>query len=106
MILPFPSENIVRIRLLAAFTHHHLSIPANSTLDFDDRQLAERLVELGVAEFLEPRHAVLYPQETRAAVTFVEEADESNEPEIKRPRGRPRKLQASDDENVQAGPSQ
>lgn len=68
---------MVKIRLLYPFTYHHLELPAGEVMEVS-RERADRLVSLGAAEYAEPQHAIVEPQETRTV-------------DVPRRRGRPKK---------------
>ena len=84
----------MKIRLLGAFNHDHLSIPAGTVLDLADRELGHRLVLLGVAEMAGPERAVIEPEETRLDASVEHVLVIPNEDivaPVRRARGRPRK---------------
>lgn len=94
---------MVKIRLLYPFTYHHLELPAGEIIEVS-RERANRLVSLQAAEYAEPQHAVIEPEENRSGLPFrvgpknitdIEEKKFAPDEivQIKRPRGRPRKDQ-------------
>jgi hypothetical protein len=93
---------MIEIRLIKPLDYDHITVGAGTVLGAS-RDVAERLVNLGVAEYVGHRKAVLQPEETRnilgpspdgagcIASGSVELADDAEADQPRR-RGRPPKV--------------